>query len=67
MKEYIEHRKQRIEDPNYKGTGDMVEILLCDPLSKDNHQLIIEECITFNIAGTLTLAMVLSNTFMYLT
>lgn len=53
-------------EPNYKSQGDLLEILITDPNFKENDEMIIDECLTFNIAGTLTVAFGTLNTILYL-
>jgi len=42
------------ENPTEKERGDLMMILLQDELFKDDIEMIIDECLTFFLAGTLT-------------
>lgn len=45
---------ERRRDPNAKERGDFLQIILEDETTKDNNELIVDECLTFNFAGGTT-------------
>lgn len=47
-------QKAAIENPSELDNGDLMTILISDPLFKDNIEMIIDECLTFFMAGTAT-------------
>jgi cytochrome P450 len=51
----ITRRREAIErDPSLKDRGDFLTILLMDEMTKDDDELILDECLTFFFAGTQT-------------
>ncbi len=62
----IERRSALIKDPSLNSKGDLLTIMLNDPLFKDNDEQIINESITFFLAGTLTQATTIANALCYM-
>ena len=62
--------EKRIQEKKLKegqdDRGDILTVLLEDPLFKDSMENIVDECITFFVAGTQTQAVQISNTLCYL-
>jgi cytochrome P450 len=51
----IKERRQAMKaDPSLSTKGDLLSIMLQDPLFSENDEQIINESITFFLAGTLT-------------
>jgi cytochrome P450 len=58
----ITRRREAIEkDPSLKDRGDFLTILLMGDTTKDDEELILDECLTFFFAGTQTTAIANSN------
>ncbi len=53
-------------DPKEGDKGDLVSIMLKDPLFENNDEQIVNESLTFFFAGTLTQANTISNVISYL-
>jgi cytochrome P450 len=65
----IEERKKHMEGPEkekYINYPDLLTILLSDDMFKNNNKAIIDEIITFFLAGSFTIRSTNSNLFMYL-
>jgi len=65
----IIERKQQLEGPEkdkFVNNPDLLTILLSDDMFKNNNKAMIDEIITFFLAGSFTLRSVNSNMFMYL-
>ncbi len=65
----IEERKNQLIGPDkekYVNNPDLLTILLSDDMFKNNNKAMIDEIITFFLAGSFTLRSVNSNMFMYL-
>jgi cytochrome P450 len=64
----VEERKKQIAEnkEKYANNTDLLAILLNDELFKDNNKAMIDEIITFFLAGSFTLRSTNSNMFMYL-
>jgi cytochrome P450 len=65
----IEERKSQLEGPEkdkFVNNPDLLTILLSDDMFKNNNKAMINEIITFFLAGSFTLRSVNSNMFMYL-
>ncbi len=55
LKDMIEERKRNAKsDPSELEKGDLMTILISDELFKDDIEMIIDECLTFFMAGTQT-------------
>lgn len=55
MRERVQERKdQAAQDVSALDGGDLVSIFLTDPLFKDDIEMILDECLSFFIAGTQT-------------
>jgi len=53
VKNMIIERKQRAaQDPSELEKGDLMTILISDELFKDDIEMIVDECLTFFLAGT---------------
>ena len=50
----IERREALKKNPSEVATGDLLSIMLSDPLFENNDDHIIDESLTFFIAGTIT-------------
>lgn len=61
----IDERKQGINESNMNG-DDLLSILINDELFKDNQSKIIDEIITFSVAGTATIAATTANLIFFL-
>jgi cytochrome P450 len=59
-------RQRRAELASGSGGGDLISIMLQDPLFQDSDNDILNEAMTFFFAGTLTQATTFSNTLAYL-
>jgi cytochrome P450 len=46
--------------------ADLLSIMLCDPLFQNDDEIILNESLTFFVAGSLTQASLLSNTLCFL-
>jgi cytochrome P450 len=53
-------------DPNFQDKGDLISILLNDPITRERYDLIIDECMTFFAAGAFTTSMTTSNIILHL-
>jgi len=62
-----ERRKQMAAGRSTKEAGDFLTLLLADELFKDKDQYIVDECLTFMLAATMTTTMLISNSVYYLT
>ncbi len=64
----IEERKKNLKEDKekYINNPDLLTILLSDDMFKDNNKSMIDEIITFFLAGSFTLRSTNSNMFMYL-
>ena len=65
----IEERKNQLDGPEkdkFVNNPDLLTILLSDDLFKNNNKAMIDEIITFFLAGSFTLRSVNSNMLMYL-
>jgi len=55
IQEVVNNRRAAVQkDPTLRQKGDFLAILLEDETTKDNNELIIDECLTFFFAGTQT-------------
>jgi cytochrome P450 len=52
---------------NYEEKGDFLSLMLTDDLFKGKDQYIIDECLTFMLAGTMTTTLLISNAIYHLT
>lgn len=53
IQEVVNKRRNDVsKDPSLKQRGDFLAILLEDENTKDNNELIVDECLTFFFAGT---------------
>ena len=50
----IDKKNKALKDPSELEKGDLMTILISDDLFKDNIEMIIDECLTFFMAGTQT-------------
>ena len=63
----IKERRQAMKaDPSLGTKGDLLSIMLQDPLFSENDEQIINESITFFLAGTLTQATTVANALCYM-
>jgi cytochrome P450 len=63
----IEERRQAIKsDPKVKEKGDLLSIMLQDPVFENNEDQIVNESLTFFLASTLTQATTIANTISYM-
>jgi cytochrome P450 len=62
----VEKRQALKEDPKNGQKGDLLSIMLQDPLFENDDEQIVNESLTFFLAGTLTQATVISNTIAYM-
>jgi cytochrome P450 len=63
----IQKRREAIyKDPKDGDKGDLLSIMLKDPLFENNDEKIVNESLTFFLAGTLTQANIISNVISYL-
>lgn len=51
-KELLLKRREKMREPDYVESADLLSILLTDDLFKDNEESIIDECMTFFLAGS---------------
>ena len=63
----IENRRQEMKKPSFKNKGDFLTLLLTDDLFKDKNDYMVDECLTFMLAATMTTTMLISNAIYYLT
>ena len=55
IKQIIKNRRAALlKDPNLKDKGDFLQILLDDETTRNDEELIIDECLTFFFAGSQT-------------
>lgn len=55
IKQVVDKRRKECEvNPATRQKGDFLQILLEDETTRDNNELIIDECLTFFFAGTQT-------------
>jgi cytochrome P450 len=62
----LDRRESLSKDPSLGSKGDLLSIMLQDPLFKDDDEQIINESITFFLAGTLTQATTVANALCYM-
>ena len=67
IKQMIEMRRKQLQDPTYKNNGDFLTLLINDEVFKDQDSYIVDECLTFMLAGTMTNTLMLNNSIYYLT
>ena len=67
IKQMIEMRRKQLQDPTYKNKGDFLTLLINDEVFKDQDSYIVDECLTFMLAGTMTNTLMLNNSIYYLT
>lgn len=67
LREMIAKRKQEMALPSFKNKGDFLTLLLSDDLFKDKDDYMVDECLTFMLAATMTTTMLISNAIYYLT
>ncbi len=63
----IVNRREEIKSPSFKSKGDFLTLLLTDDLFKDKDDYMVDECLTFMLAATMTTTMLISNAIYYLT
>jgi cytochrome P450 len=63
IRELIRERRATLHDR--KDHSDLLSIMLNDPLFQNNDEIILNESLTFFLAGSLTQASLLSNTLCY--
>lgn len=56
-----------MEAPTFENKGDFLTLMLNDELFKDKDDYMIDECITFMTAATMTTTMLISNGVYHLT
>ena len=56
-----------MKQQDYKHENDILSLILTDDLFKDNDEMIVDESITFIVAGTQTTAVTTSNLICYYT
>jgi len=56
-----------MSDPNYKQSGDFLTLMLNDDLFKGKEEYMIDECLTFMLAATMTTTLLINNGIYYLT
>lgn len=67
IRKMIEDRRQAIkQDPKMKDKGDLLSIMLQDPIFENNDDQIVNESLTFFLASTLTQATTIANTVTYM-
>jgi len=55
IQQVVDRRRKNYEvDPSMKHKGDFLQILLEDETTRENNDLIVDECLTFFFAGTQT-------------
>jgi cytochrome P450 len=64
--EIIRERRAEMERTGENNSADLLNILMHDELFKDNHSLILDECLLFFFAGSQTTACQISNALHYL-
>ena len=62
----MNQRRQEMSNPKFNNKGDFLTILLSDDLFKNSEAYIIDECLTFMLAATMTTTMLISNAIYYL-
>lgn len=63
----IKERREAIKaDAKAAERGDLLSIMLKDPLFENNDDQIVNESLTFFLAGTLTQATTIANTIVYM-
>ncbi len=63
----IVNRREEMKSPSFKSKGDFLSLLLTDDLFKDKDDYMVDECLTFMLAATMTTTMLISNAIYYLT
>jgi cytochrome P450 len=63
----IATRKSEMSSPDFINRGDFLTLMLNDDLFKGQEQYMIDESLTFMLAGTMTTTMLISNGVYYLT
>jgi cytochrome P450 len=58
----LDKKKEAEKDKSLLEKGDLMTILLSDDLFKDDIEMIIDECLTFFLAGTQTTSALVGNT-----
>jgi cytochrome P450 len=53
--------------PDYQSKGDFLTLMLSDELFKGQDTYMIDECLTFMLAATMTTTLLISNAIYYLT
>ena len=61
------NERRKFDKETLSKQGNLLSIMLLDPLFENNDETIVNESITFFLAGTLTQASTLSNTLAYIT
>ncbi len=63
----ITKRRTEIKDPSFKHKGDFLTLLIEDEVFKDQDTYILDECITFMLASTITTTLLITNSIYYFT
>ena len=48
----LDKKENAIKDPKLLESGDLITVLLSDELFKNDIEMIVDECLTFFLAGT---------------
>jgi cytochrome P450 len=63
LENVINEKKENIKnDPKLMEKGDLMTVLLSDPIFGNNLEMIVDECITFFMAGTQTTSSLVGHT-----
>lgn len=63
----IEKRRESLKDSSFKNRGDFLTLMVQDEIFKDQDTYILDECITFMLASTMTTTLLITNSIFYLT
>lgn len=66
INEVVIERKEAMKKADFIDSGDFLNTLLSDDLFKNDNTMIIDECISFFIAGTQTVSIGSSNMILYM-
>lgn len=63
IRELIKERREEIKEDKHflENHSDFLTILLCDELFAESDEMIVDECVTFMLAGTMTSSNLFSN------